>query len=94
MVSENHMVTLQKRYFLLHRRDLAYLKFILEAYEGLTTLSTIERMGEEAVVRLATPTPLAPELDRLIGALRAELAITETTAPLNESPERKDGQHA
>ena len=42
------------RYFRVSRHDLVYLKFILEAYEGLAVLSTIEREG--AIVRIGIHT--------------------------------------
>ena len=83
-----------KRYFLLDRRDVAYLKFIVEAYEGLATLSTLERTGEEALVRLTVLPSCAADLDRLIGALRQDIAMIETTPPPNGSAEREDNKHA
>ena len=46
------------RYFRVARRELVYLKFILEAYEGMSTLSTVDRSG--GIVRLAIPAGAAP----------------------------------
>jgi Domain of unknown function (DUF4911) len=67
------------RYFLVDRRELAYLKFIIEAYEGLAVLSTVEREG--AVVKLTTPSSLAADLDLLLAALSQEIPMTETVPP-------------
>jgi hypothetical protein len=67
------------RYFKVERRDLAYLKFILEAYEGLATLSTVEREG--AIVRIAYPHFSGADLDALLQALNREIAIIEVPQP-------------
>ncbi len=67
------------RYFRLDRRDLVYLKFVLEAYEGLTTLSTVE--GDGTLVRIRTFPWCAADVDALIEALREEITITETAPP-------------
>lgn len=68
-----------RRYFRLDRRDLAYLKFVVEAYEGLATLSTVAR--EETLVSLTTLPSLAADLDGLLEALRGEITMTETPPP-------------
>jgi hypothetical protein len=66
----------------------------LEAYEGLATLSTMERTGEEALVRLTVLPSYAADLDCLISALRQDIAMTETTPPPGECAEREDRYHA
>jgi len=83
-----------KRYFLLDRRDVAYLKFIVEAYEGLATLSTLERTGDDALVRLTVLTSCAADLDGLISALRQDIAMTETTPPPDGDAEKEESSHA
>jgi hypothetical protein len=67
------------RYFRLDRRDLVYLKFILEAYEGLTTLSTVEK--DVTLVRITTFPWCAADVDALIEALRNEIPMSETAPP-------------
>ena len=94
MKNQNFMFPLLKRYFLLDRRDVAYLKFIVEAYEGLATLSTLERTGEEALVRLTVLPSCAGDLDRLISALRQDIAMTETTPPPGGCAEKEESCHA
>lgn len=73
------------RYFRLDRRDLVYLKFILEAYEGLTSLSTVEKHG--ALVRITTFPWCAADVDSLIEALRQEIHMSETVPP----PDAREG---
>ncbi len=73
------MFETQARYFRVDRRDLVYLKFILEAYEGLAVLSTVEREG--MVVRVAYPHFSATDVEALLKALAGEIAITEVPRP-------------
>ena len=61
------------------RRDLVYLKFILEAYEGMSTLSTVERSG--VIVSLTIPPGFADDMERLIAALQSEITLVETARP-------------
>jgi Domain of unknown function (DUF4911) len=81
MIASDDSFTSIKRYFLLDRHDVAYLKFIVEAYEGLATLSTLERNGDATLVRLSVLPCSAPDLDSLINELRHEIAMTETMPP-------------
>ncbi len=73
------MFETEARYFRVNRRDLVYLKFILEAYEGLAVLSTVEREG--VVVRIAYPHFSAVDVDALLKALAGEMKITEVPQP-------------
>lgn len=67
----------RRRYFRLDRRDLAYLTFIIESYEGLATVTTLE--PKETLVSITTLPSRAEELDALITALQGEITMTETT---------------
>jgi hypothetical protein len=67
------------RYFKINRRDLVYLKFILEAYEGLTTLSTADR--DEGIVRLNMPRGFSEDVGALVDVLRNEIAMIEVDPP-------------
>ncbi len=73
------MATACTKYFRVDRRDLVYLKFILEAYEGLTTLSTVEKNG--TLVRISTFPWCAADVDALIEALRTEISLSEAAPP-------------
>jgi len=74
---ENPIFIPQRRYFRLHRRDLAYLTFIVEACEGMATLSTIDT--RETLVSLTTLPCRAADLDDFIKAIKKEIDMTETT---------------
>ncbi len=92
------MFETQARYFRVSRHDLVYLKFILEAYEGLATLSTVERAG--AIVRIGYPHFSAVDVNALLLALSGEIEITEVPIPaglaegLPQLPVRKVAAHA
>ena len=77
--SEESIFESRARYFRVNRHDLVYLKFILEAYEGLATLSTVERKG--AVVRIGYPHFFELDVDALLVALSGEIEITEVPMP-------------
>lgn len=65
------------RYFRVGRRDLVYLKFILEAYEGMSTLSTVDPHG--VIIRLSIPAGFEADIESLLAALRADMSIDEVT---------------
>jgi hypothetical protein len=67
----------ENRFFQLSGRDMVYMKFILEAYEGLCTMSTID--GKRGIVRVNYPVSSAGDLAALMDALAGEIAVTEVT---------------
>jgi hypothetical protein len=64
------------RYFQVDRRDLVYLKFILEAYEGMSTMTTVKQEG--VIVRLSIPAGFTADLQQLLTALAADIPLQET----------------
>ena len=67
----------RNRYYRLANRDLVYLKFVLEAYEGLSTLSTVD--GKKGIVRVNYPACFENDVAGLMGALAGEIALAEVT---------------
>ena len=55
--------------------EIHYLKFILEAYEGLTTLTTLD--PHRGLVQLSVPPGCQGELKALMGALGRELELKQ-----------------
>ena len=86
------MFTVHRRFFRVGRRDLAYLKFIIEAYDGLATLSTVEREG--AIVSITAPSCRAADIDRLIEALSRETEMIELPMPSGTAEDRGGEDHA
>lgn len=63
------------RYFRVNRRDIAYFRFTLEAYEGLATLTTLD--ARNGIVVLSIPECFAGEVDALLAAFAQEIGLTE-----------------
>jgi len=61
------------RYFRLHRKDIAYFKFIIESYEGMAVVRT--RDPREAVVELMVAPGWEEDVDEVIDGLRKEIEI-------------------
>jgi len=55
------------------------MKFILEAYEGMSTLSTVtSKFGkDESIVKLTIPDPFNRDISELISSLREEFEVNE-----------------
>ena len=52
--------------------ELVYVSDILESYEDLAVMTTLERLGGVSLVELRGPDDMAAELERLLAALAAE----------------------
>jgi hypothetical protein len=64
------------RYFQVNRRDMVYLKFILEAYEGMNVMSTVD--NATGIIRIA----IMPGFEDDMDALLAELGTKVTMEPV------------
>lgn len=64
------------RYFKVNRRDMVYLKFILEAYEGMNVMSTVDNTA--GIIRIA----IMPGFEQDMDALLAELATQVSMEPV------------
>lgn len=79
----------RSRHFRTERRHLVYLKFVTEAYEGLCTLSTVDRKG--GVVRITYSPEAEEDVSALLAALTREIALCETAPPADyPEPEQED----
>lgn len=67
------------RFFQLNRRDLVYLKFIQEAYEGLSFMSTADQKA--CIVRICYQQTVAADMEGFLTALATEISLTEVAAP-------------
>ena len=60
----------------LDRRDIAYVKYILEGYEGLATVTTIPTY-RESVVQLSIVPDFTSDVDGILEALKGEIDMCE-----------------
>ncbi|NMC72821.1 MAG: DUF4911 domain-containing protein [Geobacteraceae bacterium] len=67
------------RFFRVHRRSIAYLRFTLEAYDGLATLTTLD--SRQGIVALSFPDCFAGDIDGLVAALAEEIGLAEIELP-------------
>ena len=82
-----------KKYYSVNRADIAYLRCIIEAYEGLATLSTVD--AKNGIISLSVPSCFADEAELLVQSLGSEVPITEIPYPdgcpgQGESPDKEE----
>lgn len=77
------MIAFERRRCRIARRDLAYVHFILESYEGLAVMSTIDQA--EGIVQISYPPFFAAEVEGLLAALGQEVSLVPFT--LHSPPE-------
>ena len=80
MHEEENGYTSLTRYFRVDRREMVFLKFILEAYEGMSTLSTFDNRA--GIVQLTVPSGFADDMAGLIEAISGEISLVELSPPL------------
>lgn len=69
------------RYFKVAHRDMVYLKFILEAYEGMNVMSTVD--NKVGIIRIAIMPGFVEDMD----ALLAELGLKVKMEPVQWNDE-------
>ncbi len=73
-----------RRTFRLPRREVAYLRFLVEGYDGLVFLRTLE--GREALVEISYPPSRGADACAFVAALEAELGLSEVAVPSSPPP--------
>jgi hypothetical protein len=61
------------RYFKVNRRDMVYLKFILEAYEGMNVMSTVDNAA--GIIRIVIMTGFEDDMDALLAELGKQVVM-------------------
>ena len=62
------------KYFRVDPRDMAYVRFVVESYDGLAVLRTVD--PREGIVEWMIPPDRMDEVDELIHSLQNEVALT------------------
>jgi hypothetical protein len=76
---ENLKMDTQSKYFRLHRKDIAYFKFIIESYEGMAVVRTKDPY--EAIVELMVAPGWEKDVDEILEGLRKEIPIESLPSP-------------
>ena len=63
----------QSKYFRIHRRDIAYFKFIIESYEGMAVIRTKD--PREAIVELMVAPGWEKDVNEVLEGLQKEIPI-------------------
>jgi len=71
-------------YFKIKPSDIAYMKFILESYEGLGVLRTID--PRNGIVEVMVPPGLEEDSEMVLEGLRDEIFIERIEDPQREIP--------
>ena len=64
------------RYFKVNRRDMVFLKFILEAYEGMNVMSTVD--NEAGIIRIAIMPGFETDIDQVLAELGKQVPMVPT----------------
>jgi len=73
------MESFEKRHFLLPRAEIGYLRFILESYDGLAFVRTLD--PRPALIEIAFPLSRRHDAEALLAALVEECAMQSVPAP-------------
>jgi len=76
--SPTAMNTIQ-RYFAVNHQDMAYLKFIVESYEGLAVIRTVD--PGKGIMEWMIPPDRVAEVEDLIDSLKKEISIVSVNPP-------------
>ncbi len=79
MIETPTLYVMRSRYFQARRHELAYLQFIIDSYDGLAILSTID--SQAGVVKVAFSRHLEDDVEALLSALSEEIGICEIVKP-------------
>lgn len=73
------MSTFTKRYYKIPRAEIGYLRFILESYDGLAFVRTLD--NREALVEIAFPASRRQDAEELLAALAVECSMVAVPTP-------------
>jgi len=63
-----------ERFFKVAHRDMVFLKFILEAYEGMNVMSTVDNGA--GIIRIAVMPGFVDDMDALLADLGTQVSLT------------------
>ena len=64
-----------KKVLKLNRKDISWMKFLFEGYEGLGTITTIDKNG--SIIELTIPSDFASDINEILDALQEEIDFQE-----------------
>ncbi len=64
-----------KKFLKLNRKDISYMQFIIESYEGLAAVTTVDE--NVAIIKLSIMPDSVSDVDKILDSLRKEVDFTE-----------------
>ena len=74
--------TMIKRFFIVPRKEIAYLRFTFEAYDGLVFLRTLK--AAEGLIEVAYSTSRQEDAEALLTAVDLEIGLTAAERPTED----------
>jgi len=68
-------VETEKKYYRIDRREISFLRFILEAYDGIAVVTTIN--AKEGLIRLSIAPGCVEEVESVLCKLKKNILIEE-----------------
>jgi hypothetical protein len=78
-VSQDQQDEVRRKSLRLHPRDIAYVQFIVEGYEGLATISTVD--PQEARIEFSIMSDFIIEVDQILADLGKTITFEEVSPP-------------
>jgi Domain of unknown function (DUF4911) len=78
-VHKEKSINLICRYFKVDHRDMVFIKFILEAYEGMNVMSTVD--NKAGIIRIAIMPGFVSDMDELIADMGKQLPMQPNEWP-------------
>jgi hypothetical protein len=72
-------VVLEKRYYILSRKNIGYLRFILESYDGLVFMRTVD--AKAGLIEVGYHPSRRDDALRLLQSLAEEVGLEKTDPP-------------
>lgn len=74
-----------KKYYRIERKDIAFLKFIIEAYDGIGIITTVDR--PKGIVMFRIPPGCENDVETVLQGLKNEIVIEEYLPDIKELKE-------
>jgi DNA-directed RNA polymerase subunit F len=64
-----------KKFLKLNRKDISYVQFLIESYEGLAAVTTVDE--KVAIIKLSIMPDSVLDVDKILDSIRKEVDFTE-----------------
>jgi hypothetical protein len=68
-----------RKYFRIERKEIAYLKFVFEAHEGIAVITTVD--AANGIVVMYIPAGCLADTDKILAGLSREMMLLELSEP-------------